>query len=168
MRFKKRFDMKDELLHMISFFDPEKVLSPRTRQIMPSLGPLIRSLPHIYTGIEQELDDEWRYLDVIDLSNFCSTKTGIVPFYQNLGSFKEGDQFYFKNLSKFALQVLSLPVSNVDAERLFSKLNLVKTDTRNRLGIKSLKSLLHISEAVKEHEACYLYQPTEAVLKCFE
>ena len=93
---------------------------------------------------------------------------GIVPFYQKLGSFKEGDKYYFKNLSKFALQMLSLPVSNADAERLFSKLSLIKTETRNRLSIKNLKSLLYVSEAVKEQEACYLFQPSEAMINYFK
>ena len=87
-------------------------------------------------------------------------ESGIVPFYQKLACFQEGDHFYFKKLSNFALQMLSLPVSNADAERLFSKLHLIKTDIRNRLSIKTVKSLIYISEAVKEQEACYLFEPT--------
>ena len=165
---KKRFDMDDDLLRMISFFHPMKVFNYSSRQHLPSLGPLVRKMPRIYTGDIQMLDDEWRNLDSITLPDEFqpSDNCGVVHFYQKLGSFQECGIYYLKNLSIFSLQILALPVSNVDAERLFSKLNLIKTDIRNRLNVDSVKSLILISESVKDAEACYLYEPSEAMLNC--
>ena len=168
---KKRFDFKDPILYYVSFFYPNKVLKPSTRDPhnLPSLLPLLNLLPRIYKGNAQDLDDEWRYLDSIPLpDDFKCMESGIVPFYQKLACFQEGDHFYFKKLSNFALQMLSLPVSNADAERLFSKLHLIKTDIRNRLSIKTVKSLIYISEAVKEQEACYLFEPTAEMINYFK
>ena len=93
-------------------------------------------------------------------------KVGAVHFYQQLALVKDDEGYCFKNLATFALELLALPVSNADAERLFSKLNLVKTDVRNKLGIDTLKSLLMLSEEVKDQESCYTFIPSEALLNC--
>ena len=58
----------------------------------------------------------------------------------------------FKNLVSFAMQVLALATTNAAAERIFSKRNLIKTDTRNRLQMPALQALTVISEAVKSQE----------------
>jgi hypothetical protein len=43
----------------------------------------------------------------------------------------------FPNLSKMALDVLSIPAMSADPERLFSGAKITITDRRNRLGIRS-------------------------------
>ena len=80
--------------------------------------------------------------------------------------YKEFGSLMFYNLSKFSLMLLSLPVSNADAERLFHKTKLAKTNLRNKLDVSTVKNLILISEAVKEQEACYLFQPSEDMLNC--
>ena len=70
------------------------------------------------------------------------------------------------NLCNFILTLLSLPVSNADAERLFSKLNLIKTDIRNRLSVDSLKAQLFIAEAVREQECCFEFKPSQEMINC--
>jgi hypothetical protein len=49
----------------------------------------------------------------------------------------------FKKLAIYVLTILSLPHSNADNERVFSKVNLIKTKSRNRLIMKSIK-LIHL------------------------
>ena len=162
---KKRFDMSDPLLYYVSFFEPEVLLNRNTRDTVQSLSDLVALTPRIYKGDLQILDNEWRALDHNPIE--IDPKTcEVVPFYQQLGLLKYDEEFLFKNLSTFALQILSLPVSNADAERLFSKLNLVKTDIRNKLSVETLRALLTISEAVEEDEACYTFMPSEAMLNC--
>ena len=153
---------------MISFFHPEKIFKHSSRQAMPTLVNLLTRLPRIYKGDPQILDDEWRYLDSITgmQEEFRDLNNKVVPFYQRLADYRQFGKHVFKNLSTFVLQILSLPVSNADAERLFSKLNLIKTDNRNRLEIESLKSLLYISDAVKEQESCFTFVPSDAMLNC--
>ena len=121
--------------------------------------------PRLYNGRLQDLDNEWRKLPNAKL-DIDPESCGAVHFYQQLALVKDYEGYCFKNLATFALELLALPVSNADAERLYSKLNLVKTDVRNKLGIDTLKSLLMLSEEVKDQEACYTFIPSEALLNC--
>lgn len=50
---------------------------------------------------------------------------------------------------KLALNVLSLPTSNADAGRLFSKLNLTKTKCRNSLQMPTINALITMEEYAK-------------------
>ena len=89
-------------------------------------------MPRIYAkGDLQTLDNEWRAIDTSvipeNLRNIDSTKQGPVYFYQELAKVEFDSQLLFKNLSTFALRLLALPVSNADAERLFSKWSNIKT-----------------------------------------
>ncbi|KAE9523128.1 hypothetical protein AGLY_016469 [Aphis glycines] len=49
----------------------------------------------------------------------------------------------FINLSEFILTILSLPLLNCVFERLFSKVNLIKTKQRNKLMTDTLNSLIN-------------------------
>jgi hypothetical protein len=44
-----------------------------------------------------------------------------------------------------AEHLLVSPVSTVDCERGFSRMNLIKTDVRNKLAINTLENLLRVS-----------------------
>ena len=86
-------------------------------------------------------------------------------FYQKLVLVNDAnDEPRFKNLATFALQILALPVSNVDAERIFSKLKLIKTDIRNKLETKSVEVLVKLSEEANKSVHCYEYKPSASVL----
>ena len=56
--------------------------------------------------------------------------------------------------------LFTLTVGSVDCERVFSTMNLIKTDLRNRMGIGSLSSLLRVSR-----DGCPMeeYDPKPAV-----
>lgn len=57
-------------------------------------------------------------------------------------------QYVFQNLARFVLNILSLPHSNAACERLFSKVNLIKTKTRNRLVTDTINGTILASECV--------------------
>ena len=166
---KKRYDFNDPLFEMISRFGPDEILKPRSRDLLPSLVDLVVKVPRIFAeGDLQTLDNEWRALDTSvipeHIRNFDSTRQGPVYFYQELAKVEFDSQFLFKNLSTFALRLLALPISNADAERLFSRYRNIKTDNRNRLSAETVRALLLIKDAVREQEACYEFQPTPEML----
>ncbi|CAH0397053.1 unnamed protein product [Chilo suppressalis] len=49
----------------------------------------------------------------------------------------------FPLLSNFVFNILSLPHSSANVERIFTHINLLKTIQRNRLSTESITSLLH-------------------------
>lgn len=61
------------------------------------------------------------------------------------------------------LKILSLPNSSVDCERVFSKVNLIKTKVRNRLQVESLNGLLLSSEHIKR-TTCIHFKPTKSMI----
>lgn len=165
---KKRFQLQDDIWKMASLFNPEKVLDPTTRDAMPSLAPLVTKIPRLYDGDLQTIDNEWRNLDSTPIPLEITQQTcKPVDFYKKLGSLKFENTYMFKTVTTFALNILALPVTNTDAERLFSKLNLIKTDIRNNISIDSVKALTYISESVKEQGCCYNFQPSESLVNIF-
>lgn len=54
----------------------------------------------------------------------------------------------FLELSDFALSVLSLPHSNSECERVFSKVNLFKTKIRSKLKTDTVNGALLSSECI--------------------
>ncbi|CAD6214266.1 GSCOCG00011143001-RA-CDS, partial [Cotesia congregata] len=59
----------------------------------------------------------------------------------------------------FFLSTISLPLSNSDCERIFSKMNLIKSKTRNKLVIETVNGLLLSSQRV--HLNCVNYEPSQ-------
>jgi hypothetical protein len=49
-----------------------------------------------------------------------------------------------------AERLLVSPVSTVDCERWFSRMNLIKTDVRNKLAIDNLENLMRVSPLTPE------------------
>ena len=50
--------------------------------------------------------------------------------------------------------LLSLPHANVDVERLFSSVNLIKTKSRNRLHTRTVGALLNVKQGVAAAGGC--------------
>nr|XP_043067192.1 uncharacterized protein LOC122321380 [Drosophila bipectinata] len=69
-------------------------------------------------------------------------------------------------LATFALQLLSLPWSNEEVERVFSQANLVITKLRNRLQIETLNAILSIRFGLRRKGVCcHEYEIPEQYLK---
>lgn len=112
---------------MTSHLYPETFIDPQTRVFMPSLYPLVKSLPRIYEGDIQNLDNEWRNIDSVTLpSDLNAHKHDPIVFYVKLANMKHHNEYLFQTVATFALNILALPATNTDAERLFSKLHLIK------------------------------------------
>lgn len=165
MQMKRFGNIQSEVFKSISFLSPQNIIDPRTRTSMPSLTDLVTAVPRIYeSNVVQLLDNEWRNLDATNLA-YILPNCNIVDFYNKIGEITDEEgNFMFKHLCKFIMQILSLPTSNADAERLFSKLTLMKTKTRNRLQLPSINALILVSETVKAQGSCIDFMPTQTML----
>ncbi|KAG7168256.1 hypothetical protein Hamer_G022867 [Homarus americanus] len=129
---------------------------------MPSMLPLMNTFPRISPTNKQQLDNEWRAIDNIKFPDYMKNQRNTELFYKEMSSMKDDfGEPYFRELPYFTLKILSLPTSNVDVERIFSKVNLTKTKQRNILSTQTLTSLIIPSEMVLKCGGCVSYEPSE-------
>lgn len=158
---KKRFNFDDPVLQLVSNLSPSKAMLRKTRDSMPSLLPLLKVLPRLVAPEQyQDIDDEWRLLPFLQLPEDVDPKDNADLFWAKLMTADEGDQgLSFKKLSKFVLDVLSLPYSNADCERTFSQVNLIKTKSRNKLVTSTINGILLSKQRVKGN--CVSFVPSK-------
>jgi hypothetical protein len=70
----------------------------------------------------------------------------------------------FNEICNFVFYSMSLPHSYAAAERIFSKLNLIKTKTRNRLLPNTCNNLM-LSKELSHDKKCFTWKPCEKLLK---
>lgn len=163
---KMRFNFNDPLLKNLNFFIPSNALSNNFRNNNPSLFPIFqyskRFLPSNSVDIQQLIDDEWRKLPFIRHQEIRNEEK-IDIFWSRLLHYKNAlDISEFTNLAKFALNLLSIPHSNAQCERIFSKVNLIKTKQRNRLITDTVNGSLLSSQCIKENNGtCITFEPSK-------
>lgn len=110
----------------------------------------------------QNIDDQWRSLPLYRLSNNIINEKEPDKFWTYI---KELECEQFKELAIFALSVLCLPHSNATCERIFSKINSVKTKSRNKLITSTVSATVMTSECVKTNRNCISFQPSNEMYK---
>lgn len=137
-----------------------------SRDEMPSLLPLMKALPRIVKDQQYQLiDDEWRQLLYFNLPDHINIKDQVDVFWSKLLICDEGDQgSTFKNWSRFVLNVISLSHSNADCERIFSKVNLIKTKTRNKLVTPTMSGIILAKQRVQGD--CVNFEPSKDEYDC--
>lgn len=74
----------------------------------------------------------------------------------------------FPVLSKLAMSLLTLPLSNASVERVFSHVTLTKTDLRNRMNLETLENILFVKFSLwGETQCCKEFVPSDAFLERF-
>lgn len=76
----------------------------------------------------------------------------------------ELNESIFPNLTQLIKGIMCLPHSSASVERIFSQLNLIKTDLRNRLNIKTCNSII-LAKQLIDNENCYTWEPSETLMK---
>jgi len=81
-------------------------------------------------------------------------------FWIKLSNLQMGNQDYpFVHLANFALKALSLPHSNAGCEKIFSKVNLIKVKTRNRLNTDTIQACLFASQEIQiKNNTCIYFK----------
>lgn len=156
---KIRFNFDNESLQFASLFDPKKVTSDSTISIAKAKV--------LFNGLDvdlEELNAEWRLAS--EVGKKYST-LDVDEFWNRIIAEKNTlDEPMFSNLAQVVNRVLALPHSSAAAERIFSQLNLIKINTRNKLAVKTVSSLLHTKELLKQNcsNLCYNFEPNNNLL----
>ncbi|XP_012536395.2 uncharacterized protein LOC105836713 isoform X1 [Monomorium pharaonis] len=166
MEIKKRYNFDDKYMSMLKIFTPKVAISNNARDQYPTLLPLLNHFSRFTEKDKfQEIDDEWRNLPLLQLSDNI-LEVEIDVFWVHILKLNVAN-----SLSKFVLNILSLPHSNAQCERIFSKINLIKTKTRNKLNISTINGTLLASQNVKKNTlgscSCINFTPSKNMLSKF-
>ena len=129
----------------VSVFRDMASISPEEVFKVQELTSLATRFPKITSNID-DLNKEVRLLKVADVPE--DLKSNAVKFWCNVRSFKDSTgQSRFENISQLALSLYSLPYSNADVERIFSKMNYLMSKVRNRMGSPTIDALIRVESA---------------------
>ena len=132
----KVFPFESQVLHALEFLDPIKSLS------IPS---------SVFDTIEENIAIEFdKALTKLEHREFvCDTEIcpeddcDALTFWLKVHSLKSAmGSLKYENLSILALQLLAIPTSNADSERVFSLVRRIKTDFRASLSPETVSALI--------------------------
>lgn len=120
----------------------------------PSVAQLVRAFPDLVANLDVGLlDVEWR--SVIQ-QEFVSPDIDVEQFWAEIFELKNAlGEFVYPSLESFVGAILSLPHSSACAERIFSRVSLIKNKLRNRLEVPTVNSIMLSTELlnnVPSHE----------------
>lgn len=164
-----RFDLSDHgVLYHLRLIDPQFIFDRTVpRESVLSLVPLLALFP-MFNKVDQ-IEHQYRLMQNIDeLQAKCGKP--IDDFWNLVGEVKSGDgELLLEDVARFGQAMLSLPHSSAEVERVFSKLNLIKTKLRNRLLPQTCESILLAKDLLTDHGgACYAFDSSGFSIKSTE
>lgn len=98
-----------------------------------------------------KIETQYENINFIKWDNCANTK----EFWCEVKNFKDSaNKNPFLELADFAIEILTLPHSNAEVERLFSNMNIVKNKLRNRMQVPMLSAILTIKAGLKRYDKC--------------
>lgn len=162
---RRRFTFKEPIFQVINLVDPvvAQYFDVKSLLHVTKMFPILEPYVNV-----QEVDNEWREHALLDFSNHNIDKNkahSAEDYWRDIFDLKNAAGLpKFKNLQIVIQFLLILPFSNASVERIFSNLNNIKTDTRNKLGRERLASILHTKQAVKDSGGIVSFQPSKTML----
>ena len=157
----KAFDFKSEILQSLAFLDP-----PKSQSMLPSTFSAIRKcLPVRFD--EAKVTLEFREFAVdSEVTSVVSENRDALAFWMAVQKMKSPmEDPKYVHLATLALELLAIPTSNADSERVFSLVRRVKTDFRASLAPETLSSLISCHFNNTNTRCCKLGRIDDALLK---
>ena len=137
---------------------------------MRRIKSIVKLALHFPTIVaEHELDalqDQWKTLPSAMYLLRNAVHMPPTSFWYEIRSVKDGHgDMKFGLLSNFMCHLLVLPHSSACVERIFSQVNIVKTDLTNRLKSETVANRLLAKQAIsRQSAACHSWQPSQALI----
>lgn len=154
-----RFPLRNNILKKMTFLDPEIVKNGS----VGSIADIVSNFPNLISNEEiQTIDTEWRLLrnhpDIKEFDSDCQL------FWSNVRNLRLGNTTVaFPTLCKFVQNILCLPHSSANVERVFSAVNLLKTNQRNRLESSTISGILQTKQYLGSNK-CYNFEVNRHIL----
>jgi len=166
---KSRLPLSD-FFKSLRFVDPQIAVYNE----FPSLYNVTSKFPQIIKSDEeaQQVDSEYQNLkfdsSVSDLLASGSSEenkgTTSEGFWTAVSKMRNGDgTLKYQRLSLLVNSIMALPISNTACERIFSQVNLVKTERRNRFGNDHISAILQVKDGIKE-ATCVNFCPSRKMI----
>lgn len=158
-----RFPLKNSVLKKLEFLNPDNVMNRK----IASISDIFVHFPNLIEDI-QEVDSEWRELRNFDFADFKTQNDSDVEiFWGKVSKIKLGNgDSKFPKLATLVFNLLCLPHSSANVERIFSQVNLNKTKIRNKLNSKTLEGLLFTKSLIANSGGdCFKFQVTQNLVK---
>ncbi|KAE8288359.1 hypothetical protein D5F01_LYC12228 [Larimichthys crocea] len=149
-----------EMLRKLELFCLKLVTSSVNR-------PGVKDLPaEFFSCSVDALESQWRNI----ASAGFSSDQAIDTFWLEVETFQDaGGNQCFKDLALGVIRLLTLPISNAHVERAFSQVTLLKDDTRNRMGLRLLSSLMDVRSGLSRNElTSATFKPPRQLLGRFD
>lgn len=143
---KARLPNNINILEKISLLSVDKTLK-RKKERLTELLKYFGKSDHLINKIETQYEN----ISFLKWSNYKNT----IEFWCEVKNFKDSaNENPFLELVDFAMEVLTLPHSNTEVERLFSQMNIVKNKLRNRMQVPMMSAILTIRAGLKRYNKC--------------
>ena len=135
-------------------------ISPNEVLKVQELTCLATRFPNIVHDVDS-LNKEIRQLRLLDIPEDLAKDP--IKFWDVINGHKDAaGELRFRNLLQLALSLYSLPYSNAEVERIFSKTNYIKNKMRNRMSSLTLDALIWIEGGLRwRKEECHNFTVTD-------
>ena len=159
----KRLPMKDTVLNDLVWLDPAERVS--------STVGMVRRLAtgHFKNFVPEEkldqLEEEFcLYQTTKDLpDDIALHQTDVDVYWGRIGKLESSTSKPYELLSHFAKCLLCIPHGNSDSERMYSHINLIRTDHRNQLQTSKVAACMDV-KMNSEVKDCRLHEPSKEVV----
>lgn len=161
---KGRFTFEDEVFNIIDILDPHVAQNFEKK----SLLQIVNRFSFLNRFVDrQQLDNEWRDHALLDHENLdLNANLPAAEYWAKVGELKDVNNVdAFRNLTTVMNLLLVLPFSNASVERLFSSLNNVKTDLRNRMHTDTAVAILAAKDGLKNQGGVLNFKPTDKMIR---
>ena len=133
----KAFQFSSRTFTLLSYLDPTKVMQAP----LATAGELCSTFA--VPSDREQVQLEFREFLSDAACMPTDADTDVVQYWLRIKSIKASTgHLLYSNLSSLVLQLLAIPVSNADSERVFSLVRRIRTDFRASLSTSSLSSLI--------------------------
>ena len=157
---KKRVPENVVIFQAVLTFSPSQILSA-TDVTMPAVR-----IKNICKDVEAT-NVEMKLLCKVPMCE--SVKKNPIRFWNIIRDFTDaGGAKRFGHISSLALALYSLPYSNAEVERIFSKLNYCKSNLRNKMKSGTVAAIIHIDCGLRlRQEKCNNFTITDLMKQKF-
>ncbi|XP_045112696.1 uncharacterized protein LOC123505453 [Portunus trituberculatus] len=140
----KRLPVSSHILESLENLNPKVVIEKN----VPSLVDLISNFEHLATPDIQVVDSEWRLLrNMLDTLTVDSSMKPEV-FWDTVSKARHIDNvFMCPNLSEFMLKLLCLPSATAADEKIFRKINKMKSRSKS-ISTETLMAVLYTNQVI--------------------